>query len=53
METGWGKYPLSDEANRYERLLQRALSEGLLTPEEISERTGNQLCKKIDQIEWL
>lgn len=53
METGWGKYPLSDEASRYERLLQRALSEGLLTPEEISERTGNQLCKKIDQIEWL
>lgn len=53
METGWGKYPLSDEACRYERLLQRALSEGLLSPEEISDRTGNQLCNKINHIEWL
>lgn len=53
METGWGKYPLSDEANRYERLLQRALSEGLLTPEEISDRIKNQLCKKINRIKWL
>lgn len=53
METGWGKYPLSDEANRYERLLQRALSEGLLTPEDISDKIKNQLYKKINRIKWL
>lgn len=53
METGWGKYPFPDEASRYGLLLQRALSEQLLSPDDISENIQEYLPQKIKRIKWL
>lgn len=53
METGWGKYPFPDEANRYGLLLQRALSEQLLSPDDLSENIQEYLPQKIKRIKWL
>lgn len=53
METGWGKYPLPDEASRYGLLLQRALSERLLSPDDISKNIKEYLPQNIKRIKWL
>ena len=39
MEIGWGGYPILESTDRFERLVQRAIAEQLISPKEISELT--------------
>ena len=37
LETGWGEYPIKEHTNRFSRLIQRAIAEGIITQNEIAE----------------
>ena len=36
MESGWGAYPIEEHTDRFERLLQRAIAEGVIDGEELA-----------------
>lgn len=50
METGWGCYPINEHTDRFERLLQRAAAERILTKPEICAMTDDGSEKFIKSI---
>lgn len=50
METGWGNYPIMEHTDRFERLLQRVISEKILTEEELSDLLHCKVRKYIDEM---
>lgn len=53
LEEGWGGYLLPDKAERYQRMLRRALSESLMTKDDLQTLCDTSLHKIIKEIHIL
>ena len=53
LEDGWGGYPLRDKAERYHRMLRRALAESLVTEENLQTLCGDNTYEIIKEIHIL
>ena len=53
LEGGWGRYPLQDKAERYGRMLRRALAESLMTEENLQTLCGGNTDDIIKEIHIL
>ncbi len=51
MEEGWGSYPFTDEAFRYQSLIQRALAENLISEKELDKHLNGLEGKIIQDME--